>query len=63
MLSEVDLLAPRTTTPSPIFSSPLLLRNHLQAGNVSVSLTSTKSRVSPLKDISIAKKSLQSFKI
>ena len=41
---------------------PPIFCNHLQAGDVSFSLASSKSRVSPLKDISIAKKMSQSFK-
>ena len=47
--------------PPPYFLQ-LLFRNHLQAGDVSISLGSWKYRVSPLNDISIAKNRLQSPK-
>ena len=48
--------------PPPYFLQ-LLFRNHLQAGDVSISLGSWKyHRVSPLNDISIAKNRLQSPK-
>ena len=50
------------TSPPPIFCNHSVFCNHLQAGDISISLAYSKFRVSPLEDISIAKTWSQSFK-
>ena len=64
--TEADLRGARGAREghAPPPSTPYFLQSltFLQAGKVSISLASSKSRVSPLKNIFIAKKGSESFK-